>query len=323
MSFHDWPDPSGAGGALPTSSGTLASAGQLTLTSALGSTTVGGGPGGGGAWPGGGASTRNTAGSPTAGSSANTLTGGASTGGASTGGASTGGTTSSADTGGSTSAVAGGFAGATNTLSTKGGTSSTSHEQIRWLAFTGARADGSEPVNASLGISGLVRLESDTCADASFDPVSRCVSGRLCAFDYEIQSWGVALAFDFVAIDNQRFRWDPRAYAAIGVAYRLSGAQIPLLQLWVLDMDTAAWPNSCSGSPCEIVGPPFGDDRIGNAGTLRFDSMIRDDWSGSGVAYQHQAENTLSLQFKLPAVRVGDTAFEFCLDQLGILVESL
>lgn len=263
---------------------------------------------------------------------ASTTAGGTAISGTTTGGTNMGGTTtggvaaSSTATGGTAKggtapggAATGGAA--TGGAATGGASSLPLREEIKWLTFQGTRADAADPPNGSLGIDGQLRVDSDECVEATYSSATRCVSGYLCSYSYSNQYWGVALVLDFVNTAGQRFRWDPRPYNAVGVAYRLSGAKIPRLQLWVLDMDTTAWPNACTGSPCEIVGPPYGDDNIAASGTLYFDSMMHDNWDGTGIDYRHRPENTLSLQFKIPAVMVGSVAFEFCLDQLGIVVQ--
>lgn len=324
VTFRDWPDANGGSTESSTTSGGNTATARLPLGGTLNSTPAGGAgttpattQGGtpSSSYSGGGAMSTTGQELLTAGThSVTTSTTGSTSGGASSGGTLIGGASS------------GGSGGASSLGSTTGGTShttaSTTAEAVKWLTFTGARADGTDPANASVGINGEVRVDSDECTELTFDPSTRCVRGTLCTYGFENQYWGAALVFDFVNVQGLRFRWDPRPARALGVTYRLHGTQIPKLQLWVLDMDSSLWPTSCSGTPCEIVGPPYGDESIGTAGTLYFDAMVRDNWDGTGIDYRHQPENTLSLQFKVPAVIAGSVAFDFCLDQLGIVVPT-
>jgi hypothetical protein len=195
----------------------------------------------------------------------------------------------------------------------------TSYTTTQWLAFNGARANGAVEPNASVGVDGAFRVNSDSCTATSFDAAKRCVSGVLCSYGYDNQYWGVALVFDFRTDGVRKWRWDPQAYGAVGVAYSISGRTIPRLQLWVLEMDTATWTEPCQAESCEIIGPPYGDSNVSGMDALYFDRMIQDDWAGTGISYVHQAKNTLSLQFKIPAVIVGSVPFEFCIDGLGVI----
>lgn len=281
--FHDWPDP---GGGSP--GGRLSTGGTAT-----GGTTVSG-------------ATAIASG----GRGATSVTG--------NGGAaltpSSGGMPASTVTTGGSRATSGGATGGASVLVVRG--------EVEWLKLDNARANATDEPNGSLGIDGGVRVDSDPCVTKVFDPVTRCVKGNLCSYSYDSQFWGVALVFDFRSSSGTKSRWDPRLHNALGVAYSFHGAKIPKLQLWVLEMDQTTWPGTCSGSPCETVGPPYGDDNIGASGTLYFDAMVHDDWAGSGIDYTHQPEDTMSLQFKIPATMAGAAAFEICLDQLGIIVGS-
>lgn len=301
----------GAVSATATAQGGVPSSSQTSGT-ATGATPVAGGAMG---------ITASTSLSPNGGGSNGGAPGSGISGGASSGGTSSGGAFVSGSSGGAASsgAASGGNSASGGSTLTTG---SIAGETIRWLTFTGTRADGTDPVNASVGINGEVRVDSDACTNVTFDPVTRCVTGTLCTYSFDNQYWGAALVFDFVNTQGLRYRWDPDAVRALGVAYRLHGTQIPKLQLWVLDMDSSLWPTSCSGTSCEIIGPPYGDDNIGPSGALHFDAMVHDDWDGTGIAYQHLPENTLSLQFKIPAVIAGSVPFDFCLDQLGVIVRT-
>jgi hypothetical protein len=281
------------------------SSGAATSTTGVVPVTGGSSSGGsssGGSATGGSASGGSSSGGPATGGSA---TGGSATGGSATGGSATGGASAGGVPSGGTSQTTGGPG-----------------EAIKWLTFSGTRASSTDPTNASVGINGEVRVDSDACTRLTFDPSTRCVRGTLCTYGFENQYWGAALVFDFVSAQGLRFRWDPRPVRALGVTYRLRGTQIPKLQLWVLDMDSSRWPDACSGALCEIVGPPYGDESIGSDGTLYFDAMVHDDWDGTGIDYRHRPEDTLSLQFKVPAVITGSVPFDFCLEQLGIIVQE-
>jgi hypothetical protein len=207
-----------------------------------------------------------------------------------------------------------------------GGTSSQSTvESVVWLTFEGAEANAATLPNGSLGINGVVYAYSDSCASVSFNPLTRCVSGTLCDVGSSFQNWGVAIGFDFVntgsagAPPNAKLTWNPTTHNALGVAWHITNLVTSRLQLWVLDMDPS-WQGTCTSDTCSIQGPPDGASQIGTDGKLYFNSMIKDDWGGSGIIYTYSPASTYSLQFKIPTVIVGAEVFQFCVDKLGIIV---
>jgi hypothetical protein len=225
-------------------------------------------------------------------------------------------------TGGTTAGTGGGGGGAPSGGTSNGGANGLVRG-VNWLTFNEDWADPAEAPNGALQISGSVYAYGDGCATLSWDKATRCASGVLCAPGPSYQNWGVAIGFDFHntgesgSPPNAKLTWNPRDLGAIGVAWRISGTA-PGLQVWVLNMDPV-WSGVCTAATCDIAGPPDGPVNPAANGELYFASMIKDTW-GSGVVYAYDPAATDSLQFKLPAVRVGAQSFAFCLDQLGIIL---
>jgi hypothetical protein len=161
-----------------------------------------------------------------------------------------------------------------------------------------------------------------------WDPDQRCASGTLCSPGSDYANWGIAIGFDFRNAGkdgspaNAKLTWNPTAVNARGLAWMVSGTA-PSLQVWVLQMDPK-WKGTCTSDSCEISGPPFGR---GTSNTLDVDyldfadssSWERDDWGGSGTNYSIDTADTVSLQFKLAALKAGGKSFNFCIDKLGIV----
>lgn len=194
--------------------------------------------------------------------------------------------------------------------------------QISWLELAADIAPSSAEPNRELGIEGHFYSYSDTCVGLDWDPLTRCLSGKLCDPHYVADAWGVAIGFEFRHSGEQATPpsttrlWNPNDFEALGVTWRVSGIA-PGLQVWVLNMDSS-WNGECNASSCEISGPPDGDDRVALEGELLFDDMQKDVWGG-GIAYDFDPAAVHALQFKLPAIREGAAEFDFCLDALGII----
>ena len=329
VTFDDWQN---AGST--TAGGASASAGSGTMATGAGApTSIGGSANGGtttfgGAIAGGvstgGVSTGgvSTGGKGTGGvSTGGVSTGGVSTGGVSTGGVSTGGTSTGGTSTGGTST------GGTSTGGTSTGGTSTggATETVKWLSLARDRAPSNMEPNTSLGIEGRFHITKDPCASATFNPDTRCISGTLCDATSNWDDWGVALLFDFyyslptASPANATYRWDPTAHAAIGVTWRISATAVANLQLWVLNMDPQ-WGSYCTASTCELVLPPDGAPSAAASGTLYFNNMKKDVWGSSSSSYVYDPAATISLQFKLPAIMAGVGSYQFCLDQLGVVV---
>ncbi len=214
-------------------------------------------------------------------------------------------------------------AGTTGAASTTG--SVTPMTGINWLSLDGSWADPAAGVNGALNISGAVYAYGDACASVNWDPDTRCVSGTLCEPGSDFANWGMAVAFDFHNTGESgtppdtKMAWDANAVGAVGVAWQVSGTA-PGLQVWVTNMDPS-WNGQCSADECAIDGPPDGKTTtvLGAPDQMLFSSMVKDDWGGAGTSYSFSSSSILTLQFKLASVVSGATAFDFCIDQIGIV----
>ena len=197
--------------------------------------------------------------------------------------------------------------------------------RITWLALSGSTAPSSSAINAGFGIEGWFYAYGDGCSTLNWDASGRCASGKLCD-PADLDNWGISIGFDFhntgpgPTPPNAKLTWDPHEHGAQGVAWRVRGTA-PKLQVWVLNM-AASWQGQCTGMPCEISGPPDGVAPAPLNGELDFDSMVKDDWGGSGEEYTFDPAAVHALQFKIAAVKVGKAEFNFCIDALGIVRSS-
>ncbi|MET0795496.1 MAG: hypothetical protein ABW061_28515 [Polyangiaceae bacterium] len=211
----------------------------------------------------------------------------------------------------------GGSAG-TNGQAGAGGT-----PRVTWLDLDGAAAPSSSATNSELGIEGVFSAYGDGCSQLVWDEAKRCASGRLCDPKQSIDNWGIAVGFEFHNTGlngtppNTQLIWDPRAVGALGLAWRITGTA-PKVQVWVLNM-APSWHGQCNVMTCEINGPPDGVAPAPLSGELRFDDMDKDYWGGTGTQYTFDPAAVHALQFKIAAVQVGVTAFDFCIDSLGII----
>ena len=193
-----------------------------------------------------------------------------------------------------------------------------------WLSFDGDWADPGVAPNGALNISGVIYAYADPCTATymTWDPTTRCVSGSICAFSST--NWGMAIGFDFRNTGelgvpaNTKMPWSAPAVAARGVAWNISGT-VPHLQVWVLNMDPTH-AGMCMVDDCSISGPPDGTPSPLMNGTLLFNSMVKDDWGGSGTDYVFSPTNISALQFKIPSVEAAGFSYDFCVDQLGIVL---
>lgn len=212
--------------------------------------------------------------------------------------------------------------------STSGGGSggSTTVSGVNWISFDGSWADPSMGANGALGISGSMYAFGDSCASVSYDETTRCVSGYLCDPGTDFANWGMAIGFDFYNTGdlgspaNTKYPWGAGTVGAMGIAWVVSGSA-PGLQAWITNMDPT-WGGACSADDCGIDGPPDGTTAvaIGSQDAVYFSSLQKDDWGGSGTVYTFDSSNILALQFKLAAVVSGAVSFDFCIDQVGIIL---
>ena len=247
----------------------------------------------------------------------------------STGGAGVGGTTGGANTGGTFptggTPATGGTTGGSGMTGGAGGTGPLT-PGVHWLSIEGSWADISAEPNASLGISGALYAFADSCAQITWDESTRCVSGTLCDPGATFANWGMAVGFDFHNTGaagtpaNTKMPWNAGAVGARGIAYQISGTA-PGLQGWITNMDPV-WNGMCTADDCSIAGPPDGTPTatLSSVGNLYFDTLVKDDWGGSGTIYTFSAANILSLQFKMASVVSGPVAFSFCIDRIGIII---
>lgn len=217
-----------------------------------------------------------------------------------------------------------GSGGGTNT--TASGTTGVPTSGVAWLSFDGNWADiGVEP-NASLNVSGVLYAYGDSCATINFDPDTRCVYGELCEPGEDFANWGIALGFDlhntgeYGDPPETKFAWDANAVGATGLAWQVSG-YAPGLQVWVTNMDPS-WSGQCGEDDCAIDGPPDGTASagVGSADQISFASMAKDDWGGAGTDYTFSAASILAMQFKLASVASGAISYDFCIDEIGIVL---
>lgn len=195
--------------------------------------------------------------------------------------------------------------------------------RISWLSLSASQAPGTDEPNRELGIQGYFYAYADSCAEMHWDPVSRCVSGRLCDPNIYADAWGVAVGFDFRntgalgSPPDTKLLWNPDAVGARGVTWRMTGIA-PSLQVWVLNMDES-YAGQCDVMSCEIAGPPDGVDVASLNGELLFGEMKKDWWGGAGISYAFDPAAVFALQIKLPAIRARDAAFDFCIEELGVI----
>jgi hypothetical protein len=206
--------------------------------------------------------------------------------------------------------------GVANGGSTTGGTASggasvvTSRGQTLWLTLTEDRASQGDMPNSMLEIDGRIYTTQDSCATVSYNPKTRCVTGILCEY-YAGGYWGMAVQLDFRTMGSP-------TYDAIGVAWEITGSPTHALELWVLCMDPQ-YGSSCTTATCEVNGPPWGASTIGLTGTYYFADRVPDNWGGTEPP-EYDPARVFAMQFKLPAVKVGATSFQYCIQRLGIIV---
>lgn len=194
---------------------------------------------------------------------------------------------------------------------------------ISWLSLVEDEAPATTEPNHELDIQGYFYAYADDCADVSWNPKTRCLSGRLCDPNVYSDAWGVAVGFDFRNTGTNgtppdtKLLWNPNAVGARGIAWNITGSA-PSLQVWVLNMD-ASYGGQCSMMTCEIPGPPDGVDVANAKGQLLFDEMVKDWWGGAGTPYDFDPAAVHALQIKLPAIRAHDATFDFCVRDLGII----
>jgi hypothetical protein len=195
--------------------------------------------------------------------------------------------------------------------------------RVRWLSLEASEAPATLTPNQELGVQGAFYAYSDSCADVTWDPRTRCVSGQMCDPSLQPDAWGVAIGFDFRntgasgSPPNTKLLWNPEDVGAVGVAWQVTGVA-PGLQVWVLNM-AASWQGQCAAMSCEIDGPPDGVEAASLDGELFFNQMTKDYWGGAGVRYDFNPAAVHALQFKLPAIRVHAASFDFCVDALGVI----
>ena len=196
-------------------------------------------------------------------------------------------------------------------------------ERIVWLTLENDQAKNTTFPNDSLGINGVVFAYADGCASITFDRTTRCVSGKTCAVDSSYLNWGMAAEFDFV-VDSAdvKYAWNPAGHGVVGFAWQITNSYGTYLQLWVPLMDPT-YAGVCSAESCSLDAPPYGAGKIGQTGTLHFNSMTQDTWGSGYPTYNFLFANVYSLQFKIPTVVVRTAAnFEFCIDRLGVIVSE-
>jgi hypothetical protein len=197
---------------------------------------------------------------------------------------------------------------------------------ISWVTFEGDWADPALAANSSLNISGAIYSYTDGCATATWDAATRCVYGTLCDPGADFANWGMAVAFDFynTGMDGDppdtKLVWDANAVAATGLAWRVTGTA-PGLQVWVTNMD-ASFGGQCAVDECAIDGPPDGvaSTPLNAVAQMPFASMVKDDWGGSGTVYSFDPSAILGLQFKMASIASGAASFDFCVEDIGIIV---
>ena len=149
--------------------------------------------------------------------------------------------------------------------------------------------------------------------------------GNLCSPGADYANWGMAVGFDFHNTGdegtppNTKLPWSANAQGAIGLSWELSGTVAPV-QVWVTNMDPS-WGGQCSADDCAINGPPdgAGETEFFLTKSLYFDSLLKDDWGGTGTDYTFNPGNILAMQFKLASVTAGAISYEFCVDRIGII----
>ncbi len=219
-------------------------------------------------------------------------------------------------------ASAGGAGNSGGSAGTTGQAGSGGVPHITWLDLSGSKAPSSSTTNAALGIQGWFYAYDDGCSKLTWDDTGRCASGKLCD-PANLDNWGISVGFDFRYTGangtppNTKFTWNPEDFAARGVAWHIRGTA-PQIQVWVLNM-ASSWHGQCNVMSCEISGPPDGVAPAALNGELDFDNMVKDYWGGSGTDYTFDPAAVFALQFKIAAVKVGATEFNFCIDELGIV----
>jgi hypothetical protein len=223
---------------------------------------------------------------------------------------------------GASGSSAGGAGKSTGTGGTMGQAGASGAPQVIWFELDESTAPASSTTNSELGIDGAFYAYGDGCSQLTWDDQGRCASGKLCAPELSPDNWGIAIGFDFRNTGakgmppDTKLTWNPDDFAARGLAWRIRG-NAPKFQVWVLNM-ASSWQGQCSVMNCEIAGPPDGVALAALNGQLHFDNMIKDTW-GSGIDYEFDPAAVHALQFKIAAVKVGATSFDFCIDALGIV----
>lgn len=198
-----------------------------------------------------------------------------------------------------------------------------------WIHIENSWADPGMPPNGLLKVSGAMYAYKDDCSNISYDAVNGCISGTLCMPDSTGANWGAGIGFDFSNTGengvpaNTKAPWDATAIGAVGFGWKLhdrggyTGA--PNLKVWITNMDPS-WNGQCSADDCGINGPPDGESDPAFTGTVRFSSMVKDNWGGSGTKYTFDPKNILAIQFKVSASESDKTDVYFCVDGISIIL---
>jgi hypothetical protein len=204
-----------------------------------------------------------------------------------------------------------------------------SPDEIVWLRLERDEAPSGLAPNGELGLNGVFLASWDSCAEASWDPETRCLRGTLCDPGPEWENYGADVNFAFRRTEveevpsNSIMTWNPAAAAVRGLAWETSGTE-NVYGVYVLNMDPA-WGGVCPSWPCTVFGPADGTfDGPGTLeweptapnGHLLFNSMVKEDWGGIGINYAFDYRQVVSVQFKI-FPEAGP--FEFCVDRLGAI----
>jgi len=189
---------------------------------------------------------------------------------------------------------------------------------VNWLTAVEDAAPSTVGVNGKLGVEGVFYAYADPCTTASmqWDPMSRCVSGTMCASDSTGANWGVAIGFDFNNVESVKHAWNAGTAGVTGIAWQANVTGGPM-QVWVQNMDPS-FKGTCSSMNCNINAPPDGTSSASPNGQFSFASMVKDVWGPDADSYVFDPANISALQFKLPAKPL-ETSYMLCVGAIGLV----
>lgn len=189
---------------------------------------------------------------------------------------------------------------------------------VNWLTLVEDAAPSTVGVNGKLGVEGVFYAYADPCSTTSmsWDPLTRCITGTMCAADSTGANWGVAIGFDFNNVASVKHAWSATTAGVTGIAWSALGAGTSM-QVWVQNMDPS-FKGACSEMNCNINAPPDGTPSASSSGQFGFSNMVKDVWGPDADSYVFNPANISALQFKLSS-KPSASNYTLCIDAVGLI----